>query len=281
MALLPRLHWMYIDEEAGNAQVGPVLCNRVKALFGDGTIKLGTYMWANGMKEWQKLKDIPDLLRYVEESLLAAEETPEHESGLSGGAEGDHVHVQQEGLSGNLGSKEKSKRTKRSRKRQKRGPSTRVSFSGFPADASALEIGAFFSKMGILKKKGGGGSMIYLERDENGDFRGSGTATYARRPSVDNALLLLDGAIFRGNCCISVREYGDDSVSGGGKRCSDSKPIKPDENIRKMRRMMENQALAWDEGEYTNRGLCILVLRHVFEPSKVAASKTEVQKRER
>ena len=45
-----------------------------------------------------------------------------------------------------------------------------------------------------------------------------------------------------------------------------------------MRKQMEKQALAWDEGEYSNRGLCILVFRNVFGAEEVAADPSEAAK---
>jgi len=166
--------------------------------------------------------------------------------------------------------------------------------TGFPSDTSEEEVALFFSKVGILdidpesqKPK------VKLYRYNKGDgaraglIKGDVSVCFARAESVELALQLLDDTIFRtvdsqgkiiGNSdvnSISVQraKFEQHGVEYRGKRAvSDAK--------RKVARLAKLQAVGWDDGENGRitgglKGLCIIVLKHMFNAREVAQLEEE------
>ncbi len=51
--------WFYLD--ADRTQVGPLLFADLQDQFKDGSVDSDTYLWSEGMKNWQYLKDLEEL----------------------------------------------------------------------------------------------------------------------------------------------------------------------------------------------------------------------------
>ena len=158
--------------------------------------------------------------------------------------------------------------------------------TGLPLDTNESEVGKFFGKVGLLdldpenqKPK------IKLYRYKEGDnvtdklgksyaakcgsLKGDCSICYARPESVDLAIQLLDESHFRANLetKISVqRAKFEQHGEYKAKRVSEVK--------RKVVRLAKLQAVGWDEAEDNGRitgglkGLRIIVLKYVFNPSK-------------
>lgn len=52
--------WYYLDEE--HQQIGPVSLIAIRELWHTGRLNLTSYVWAQGMPEWQKIEAIPELI---------------------------------------------------------------------------------------------------------------------------------------------------------------------------------------------------------------------------
>ena len=54
------LRWFYLDSQ--HQQYGPVTFAELELLWKEGKIGLSTYVWSEGMAEWNVIKDLPLLL---------------------------------------------------------------------------------------------------------------------------------------------------------------------------------------------------------------------------
>lgn len=53
------LLWYYLTDD--HQQFGPVSVIALRDLWNTGRLSLGNYVWSQGMKEWKKIEDLPDL----------------------------------------------------------------------------------------------------------------------------------------------------------------------------------------------------------------------------
>lgn len=104
----------------------------------------------------------------------------------------------------NLKSAQARERKRQSRKRARQAAARRargntsVYVQGLPTDVTEEELQVHFSKCGLLlpdARTGRGRIKIYV--DEEGRVKGDALVTYALRPSVENAIAILDGAPLR------------------------------------------------------------------------------------
>jgi len=51
--------WYYLDQE--HQQVGPVSLSVLRNRWKCGELKLSSYVWSEGMKEWEKVENLPEL----------------------------------------------------------------------------------------------------------------------------------------------------------------------------------------------------------------------------
>jgi len=51
--------WFYLD--AQRAQVGPIQLHALQELWKNQAIMASTYVWCEGMENWKKIADLPDL----------------------------------------------------------------------------------------------------------------------------------------------------------------------------------------------------------------------------
>ena len=95
--------------------------------------------------------------------------------------------------------------------------------TGIPAGATEEEVADFFKKCGIIQLDiVSGKPRVKLYKDNHGKLKGDCAVAYEKRPSVDLAVQLLDGADFREGIPISVVEAVFDKTtrasSAGSKR---------------------------------------------------------------
>ncbi len=69
-AALPLTDWYYMNEE--NEQQGALTLKEIKAQWKKGEIKKSTYVWYEEMEDWQKIYELPDLIKHLELDELPA-----------------------------------------------------------------------------------------------------------------------------------------------------------------------------------------------------------------
>lgn len=60
---LPQDGWFYLDHE--HKQFGPISLSELKALFNASKITGASYVWCEGMQEWKKLDQLPEVHRWM------------------------------------------------------------------------------------------------------------------------------------------------------------------------------------------------------------------------
>lgn len=56
--------WYYVDPQ--HQQQGPYSVDDLRGLWKSGTLKEATYLWSEGMEDWQRLASLPDLRRLLQ-----------------------------------------------------------------------------------------------------------------------------------------------------------------------------------------------------------------------
>lgn len=179
------------------------------------------------------------------------------------------------------------KRARQNAARRQRG-NTSVYVSGIPHDSDEKELATHFAKCGIiLPNPSTGRPRIKLYTNpSDGSFKGDALVTYALRPSVDNALTLLDGAPLRPpEYPLSVQEASFDHKQNQSLPADENAKRKKTETVEtangsnasekpkpiiRTRDLIE-EALAWDDDLSQRRSNTpkISILKNVFDP-KVA-----------
>lgn len=57
--------WYYLDED--HEQMGPVSVLALRELWNRGELELSGYVWSEGMEKWQRVKDLPELIKSLGE----------------------------------------------------------------------------------------------------------------------------------------------------------------------------------------------------------------------
>ena len=178
------------------------------------------------------------------------------------------------------------------RKRKKAKFSSRnmknwVYVTGLPTDTTVDEVATVFGRAGILdldpetqlpKIK------LYRHKDGSNRLKGDASVCFARPESVGLALVLLDEAPFRPSVtnqnALVMRVTRAKFEQQGSSY--DTKRTKTLSNAqRKVARIAALQAVGWDEegenGRITGgrKGLCIIVLKHMFTLQELAEAKDE------
>ena len=111
-----------------------------------------------------------------------------------------------------------------------------------------------------------------LYKDNHGKLKGDCAVAYEKRPSVDLAVQLLDGADFREGIPISVVEAVFDKTTRHRllKRSAQATEVICFQTLRKVRKLQTQQKLSWNEvGVGDKVGLAVVVLRHMFSPDDI------------
>lgn len=161
------------------------------------------------------------------------------------------------------------KRQARKRARQAAARRKRVNASvyvmGLPDDANVTQVAEHFSKCGILlPDPRTGRPRVKLYTDEQGKCKGDALISYAFEASVENALVLLDGAPFRPGITLRVQRASFDHKPS----CAtlDLELERPAKRPTIRAHDLVQDALAWDEEPRRRRGLSpIVALRNVFD----------------
>lgn len=172
--------------------------------------------------------------------------------------------------------------------------------TGLPVDCTEDEVAERFAKAGLLDlDPETQRPKIKLYRHKHADHpdvvgkpKGDASICYARPESVALAVTLLDGTPFRTTSMNSnnndtallmtvhsakFEQHGEQFDGSSRGRVSNAK--------RKVAKLATMQAIDWDDGEFNGRltggrkGLRIIVLKHLFDPSRLAQSSEEEQDR--
>lgn len=172
----------------------------------------------------------------------------------------------------------KRQQRKRSRKAaalRERG-NTAVYVTGLPDDTTLREVATHFAKCGILLPNPRTGQpCVKLYRNADGSLKGDALVTYALRPSVDNALALLDGAPFRPpEVTLAVEEASFDHKRQRTDRAEPAaaatveKPsAAPAKRSGVRARDIVSDALSWEDEPRQKGAQHIVVLKNVFDPT--------------
>ena len=152
----------------------------------------------------------------------------------SGGEGGKRVQVQASGAVERererlaaLKAKNADRARARASQNTAKGKVTSVYFEGVPDDADEDEIAAHFAKCGVVKPDPESGRprvKLYRDPARDGMLKGDGVVTFLKRPSVDLALTLLDGAPLRADGApmrlseaVFERPAQSEGAGGGGE----------------------------------------------------------------
>jgi HIV Tat-specific factor 1 len=163
-----------------------------------------------------------------------------------------------------------------------------VYFENVPENATEKEVADFFAKCGILMPDANTGRpSVTLYATAEGGRKGDGKVVYAMEPSVENALLLLDGrpvrdgdsplrlsrAAFNENDVDVATEGEDGNAENEGEEAVSKRnhPYSPSQRRRPKlagaTRVVVREALGWaDEGQKLSRSVRIVVLKNLFDP---------------
>lgn len=172
--------------------------------------------------------------------------------------------------------KRQSRKRAREAKRLRSQVNTSVYVTGVPLDAGEEELAAHFAKCGILQPNPDTGRpRIKIYAGENGCPKGDVLITYAMAPSVDNALMILDGAPLRaGGGPLHVAKASFSHKKDGNDPSNDSRVREGDgaaESDKRRRKGLRSkaiveEALSWaDEGKQGSNSQRMVVLKNVFD----------------
>ena len=155
-----------------------------------------------------------------------------------------------------------------------------VYITGLPTDTNEKEVADFFAKVGILdidpelqtpKVK------LYRQKHPKTALKGDATVCYARPESVNLALQILDGAIFRtvDSNGKFIEPHNANKITVQRAKFEQhgeeyKKKARVSDVKRKVARIAKLQAIGWDEGDngYITgglKGLTIIVLKYAFD----------------
>lgn len=173
-----------------------------------------------------------------------------------------------------------------------------IHVSAIPADADEAEIVQYFTKCGVLMPEARTGRpSVYLQKDDQTGMR-QARVTYAMEPSVENALLLLDGTPLRhGGAPLEIERVNPDNLNDTAMSNYDgtnesSQPPSPStkrprtgpharsssEKLKHAPHLILRQALGWaEDDQIVGRSLRIVVLRNLFDPTSGTPDYNSIQ----
>jgi RNA recognition motif-containing protein len=181
-----------------------------------------------------------------------------------------------------------SRKRKRAISRARDRAQRTIFFESAPENSTEKEVADFFAKCGIIMpdaKTGRPSVTLYVTAE--GKRKGDGKVVYAMEPSVENALLLLDGRPLRDGASplqlsratfnesdVDVTTEGEDGKAENEGELAVSKRNRPSPASQRRRpkltgatRVVVREALGWaDEGQKLGRSVRIVVLKNLFDP---------------
>jgi len=259
----PQYYW-YLG--SGDERCGGFTLEQLVVLWQDGTLSDSTYVWTEGMSEWKTISAIAYLHQALVDGAPPSANEADQEDNNRVVELGDEASEFKAEYQQRLEKKRKRQRAKLNRlARQAKENNAAVYVTGLPTDTSENEVFEVFRKCGIIKPDSETGEpKIKLYRDETtGMLKGDGLVIYALRPSLENALQILDGSEFRpgSKLLMHVREAEFSDQLSDWRAPKRSKPA----NVSSAEFVA--RALSWNDGLDDGRGLKIVILKHVFDTS--------------
>uniref|UniRef100_A0A7S3A676 RRM domain-containing protein n=1 Tax=Rhodosorus marinus TaxID=101924 RepID=A0A7S3A676_9RHOD len=264
--------WMFADEDGGRH--GPLLPDAISKRVQAGAIDGLSLFWRSGMDAWKPASEIEELRELLVRADPVDGEEEDKVPGDSADTAGENKpkaegEVRKSGVELLKDEEEKRQKKKLKREREKLKKmiknNSSVYFAGIPPDSTEEEVENYFSKCGIVKPDPDTGkAKVKLYRDEKDQLKGDGVVTYLQKPSVDNAVLLLDGAEFKPGWKLEVRK-AEFKIKGNSYI---SRP-KRQKGVANAHQALKQKALGWNEGVDDGRGLRIVILKHCFDPNQM------------
>lgn len=168
---------------------------------------------------------------------------------------------------------EHRERKRLSRKRARRAAklrnleNTSIYVTHIPPATTESQLAAHFTKCGIiLPNPETGKPRVKLYRNPDGSLKGDALITYAFRPSLDNAISILDGVPLRhATPPLVVREATFDHKAPPVPDGEEQTTKKP--RLAITARHLVDEALSWSDEHQVQKGAPrIVILRNVFDP---------------
>jgi HIV Tat-specific factor 1 len=271
--------WFY---QEGKQRIGPLSVSQIQQRFSAGQLNGQTLGWRAGMTEWTPLIEHQALTSIFPpvQSIVVKGAAP-----VPVAADGDDldqpdfqyddndtdaprsiiqpsvIDVKRKAVKAadeNGSGSDSDGDDKKSKKKPKRTHKTRnikqmqtVYISGMPDDTTKDECLTFVRKCGmVLEDPHTGEPVVYLFKNDDGTLRGDGCATYLLAPSVENALLILDGAFFRTTMKVSVTKAVWRDIQPLIAATEKVEPKKEVDTFAKKRRVgSQLQQLGWAESD--------------------------------
>eukprot|EP00741_Cyanophora_paradoxa_P010417 tig00000037_g10073.t1 len=264
--------WYYVDLH--KQQIGPLTEDDLCDLYLEGEIGEATFCWGEGLATWTQLRETElaskfQLAKDAAESDAAS--TVAHDA-VDGSASANAGKGVPNPLDPEAEKKMAAKREKRKRQKEKKKMkwfkpkvNTHVYVTGLPRDITEDEIRDFFSKCGVLKPdEKSGKPLIRIYTGADGQPKGDARVTYLKQESVELALKILDQNDIRPGTPVSVQQAefqqkGDVYLPRVKKQ--DKKQTTTSTKI------LAKKLLAWDEDVDDGRGLRIVIMKQLFQPS--------------
>lgn len=145
---------------------------------------------------------------------------------------------------------------------------THVYVNGLPETITEAEFVQLMKKYGIISKKNGNFN-VKLYKNKDGKFKGDATCCYARKESVDLAILHLDGYDYEGNQLHCERA----KFEMKGKYDPSKKPKKTQIDKKKQKKKIDN-LLSWEPEKVIEPKR--VILKNMFEPDDIKKDPTEI-----
>lgn len=139
--------------------------------------------------------------------------------------------------------------------------------SGLPLDTSLDEVTKCFAQCGVFKKDLHGMDKVKLYKDELGNLKGDATISYMKIESVDLAIMMRDQYQLREGNAIKVQK-AEYAQKGDYKQAMETDLDKL--KRKKQRQRVAETLLGWNEGEDRGKGICIVILKKMFDKIQVA-----------
>lgn len=136
--------------------------------------------------------------------------------------------------------------------------------NGLPKDITEFELMEYFSRCGFIRKDPKTNqNKVKIYRDDNGQNKGDALISFLREESVTMAVDLFNEGEIRPGYKIFVEKAKFEQKGDYKKR----ETYKVDEIQRYKLKTDVDRLLGWNDDEDTEKGLKIIILKNMFEPS--------------